>query len=75
LIDCLIAQGYIYVPETKDEMIVSLVCNKFRARLSEELVVCLFFISEFVMHDDVIYCSPLYRKLSITWQLSMTMSE
>ena len=32
-------QGYVYVPEGKDDMILSLVCNKFRARVSEELVV------------------------------------
>ncbi len=34
-----VPQGYVYVPETNNDMIVSLVCNKFRARVSEELVV------------------------------------
>ena len=32
-------QGHVYVPKTKDDMILSLVCNKFRSRISEELVV------------------------------------
>ena len=33
-------QGFVYVPTSSNDMIVSLVCNKFRARVSEELVVC-----------------------------------
>lgn len=33
------SQGYAYVPHSCAEMVVSLVCNRFRARLSEELVV------------------------------------
>ena len=32
-------QGFAYVPCKETEMISSLVCNKFRARLSEELLV------------------------------------
>ena len=32
-------QGYGYVPH-KDDLLLSLVCNKFRTRVSEELVVC-----------------------------------
>lgn len=31
-------QGFAYIPSS-NEMIASIVCNKFRARLSEELVV------------------------------------
>ena len=33
------AQGFVFIPESNQELVVSMVCNKFRARLSEELVV------------------------------------
>ena len=41
LINCLhLTKGYVYVPEITEDMMASLVCNKFQARVSEELVVC-----------------------------------
>jgi DNA primase large subunit len=42
--------GYVYVPKNKDEMVLSLVCSKFRARVSEELVKTLHHLS--VVDDD-----------------------
>ena len=38
IFNCCIVQGYVYMP-TNSPSIVSLLCNKFRSRLSEELTV------------------------------------
>ena len=73
-----LSQGCVYVPEISEDMMVSLVCNKFRARVSGELVVCYPLHTLGVVHPHIIYCLPscaLCRKLSITWQLSMMMNE
>ena len=63
-----------YVPENKD-LIVSLVCNKFRARLSEELVVSesarLLCNSKSVAVLNIVCC----RKLAIKSMWLMMMKE
>ena len=41
---------------------MSLVCNKFQARLSEELVVCSLDLNLWCMTDHVIYCSTTLQK-------------
>lgn len=55
-----VKEGCVYVPDTKNEMIVSLVCNKFRARVSEELVKTLHHLS--VVDDDE-RIAPLLKSL------------
>lgn len=52
--------GYVYVPKNKDDMILSLVCNKFRARVSEELVKTLHHLA--VVDDDE-RLAPFLKKL------------
>eukprot|EP00731_Ephydatia_muelleri_P031863 Em0023g370a len=55
-----VKQGYAYVPCKETEMISSLVCNKFRARLSEELLKT---SHHFAVVDDDERIAPLVKSL------------